>query len=391
MKILSNILLCIATILLLSTVATASEVTGLNTFVAGEPAVAADVNANFTAVKAAVDDNNASMVDKQDLVTGSCAAGSSIRVINSDGSVTCQADTIGNGDITAVYSGSGLSGGGSGGAVTLSIPTGGITAAHIATNAVGSAEIGNNAVGAAEIIDGSVGSAEIANNAVGQSEIATNAVGSAEISSNAVGAAEIIDDSVGSAEIANNAVGSTEITANAVGQSEIATGAVGAAEIATGAVGSAEIANDSVTAGDIKGEAGLDYTSGTASYWAPGLTVCNTFTNIRSVTLVAPTAGYMVAMATGVIEAITVGQHVRVVIDDASGGSSYDTSFFHFYETSTTTGYQDFKDFAMQAVYTVTAGTSKTFYVKACRESTGLTSGYIDSDSFIVLFFPTKY
>jgi hypothetical protein len=47
------------TLTLAAQVAVASDVTGLTSFTAGTPARAADVNANFTAVKTAVDDNQA--------------------------------------------------------------------------------------------------------------------------------------------------------------------------------------------------------------------------------------------------------------------------------------------------------------------------------------------
>ena len=79
-------------------------------------------------------------------VGGTCAVGSSIRAINADGTVVCQTDTAGAGDITDVTAGTGLDGGGTSGAVALSIAPLGVTSAHLAANAVTTAKIAAGAV-----------------------------------------------------------------------------------------------------------------------------------------------------------------------------------------------------------------------------------------------------
>ncbi|TXG80610.1 MAG: hypothetical protein E6R11_00915 [Rhodocyclaceae bacterium] len=54
-------------------------------------------------------------------ISGTCASGSSIREVNTDGSVTCQSDADSGGTITGVVAGSALVGGGNSGSVALDI------------------------------------------------------------------------------------------------------------------------------------------------------------------------------------------------------------------------------------------------------------------------------
>jgi hypothetical protein len=93
-------------------------------------------------------------------VSASCPSGQSIRVVNADGTVVCEPDNDSGGDITAVNAGTGLSGGGTSGAVTLDVEvplsidgsaatTGIISGTNISTSGYGvfgsaAAKIGTN-------------------------------------------------------------------------------------------------------------------------------------------------------------------------------------------------------------------------------------------------------
>jgi hypothetical protein len=95
----------------------------------------------------------------QQRVTVQCIAGSSIRVMNQNGTVECETDDIGagGGDITAVYAGNGLTGGYISGDVTVGLDTAYADGRYVdegQASGVTSGMIVDGVVGAADLQDG---------------------------------------------------------------------------------------------------------------------------------------------------------------------------------------------------------------------------------------------
>jgi hypothetical protein len=89
----------------------AAPVGPVTTFTAGTPAKASDVNGNFTTIVTTVNANDTRLTtvetNKQNIVTGACPAGSAIRAIAANGTVTCQ-NSGGNVGFASVHSAAGV-------------------------------------------------------------------------------------------------------------------------------------------------------------------------------------------------------------------------------------------------------------------------------------------
>lgn len=371
-----------------------------NTFTAGTPAQASEVNANFAALQgaanasnsrlttaegtlanhtSAITTNTTDIAGKQTRVSGSCASGNSIRVINGDGSVVCQADTVGG--VTGVIAGTGLNGGGTTGEVTLFIPNGGITASHIANGSVGNLAIANGAITSGNIAIGAVGSAAIADGSIASVDIAPGAITASHLATGAVGSAALADGSISSADVAAGAVTSSHLT----------TGAVGSAAIADGSIASVDIAANSVTAANLANEPGVNYSgSGTLTTL---LSTCNTSTSLIGVSITAPSSGYVHVSASGHFCTYTGNVYSMLMLDDAPGGALAYDGGNHVYDLSGASrgcGIGQLTPYVFENVYNVTGPGYYTYYVNGCV-SVANNETLIEFGPMVATFYPTRY
>jgi hypothetical protein len=282
----------------------------------------------------------------QKRVGGTCPAESSIRQINSDGSVICEVDSGGNGDITAVTTGPGLVGGGTSGDVLLAI----------GTNMVTGLMIQNGAITTADIAVDAIDSFRIANGAVTGSDVATGAIGSPQIN----------DGSVTAMDIATSAVGSDEVVDHSITSNDLAASAVGSEAIATGAVGTLEVENGSLKAIDMLDEAGANFNSETGStFLRPSL---DTF--VVDVVLALPAPGTVIVTASGTFafDHATFADDVGCsIIDEVVPPMSYEIQ-----ARESTEKPMDRVPFSGTRGFRVPQGT-KTFYL-VCKPNAGTVS-----------------
>ena len=177
--------------------------------------------------KLKMDGSTNNYVEWQTFNSGSWTTVSSMDIsgtLTLGGDVVADGTTLtGNvGDITGVTAGNGLTGGGSSGAVTLTlgvddstieissdaarVKAGGITASHLAANSVDSSELVDGSVDASHMSANSIDSASYVDGSIDTAHIANSQITSALMAANSIDSASYVDGSIDTAHVADNAI-----------------------------------------------------------------------------------------------------------------------------------------------------------------------------------------
>ncbi len=160
--------------------------------------------------------------------------------------------TGGDGDITAVEAGSGLSGGGTSGDVALSVGTSAITSSHIAGNAITSGHIQDNQVTGNDLAPNSVEGFHIQDGTITFNKIGMNGAGEGDVMKWVGGSWTVAADATGTGDITAVNPGSGLTGGGTSGDValSVGTGAINSSHIADGGVGMVDIAQFGASEGE---------------------------------------------------------------------------------------------------------------------------------------------
>ena len=263
------------------------------------------------------------------------------------------------------------------------IKNGAVKAKDLATNSVTQDKVAQGAVASDEVQDNSLTSNDLATNSVNSAEIAAGAVSSSEVANNSLTSDDLATNSVRRNEIASGAVASSEVLNNSLTAADLAPNSVGSSEIASGAVGSSEVEDNSLVATDQMDEAGVDFASGDQVVVLDSSDVV-----VRSVTITAPTSGYVVATAAAYfrfLETSGADQDEAKCSLDVVAATSNANAVFAAEDLETTE--IKFFPFALTRGFAVNAGSTTVYLV--CTEVTG--DVQVADSGLTAIFAPTRY
>lgn len=328
-----------------------------NIFVNATPANAVDVNANFSAAETAVDDNDARITTNTGNISGN------------SGSITTNNTAI-SGNATSIGDNS----------TNIGTNTTNITAnsAAVTTN---DTDISNNTTAIGTKQNRVTGTC-----ATGSSIRAISSTGTVTCETDSDSGGDITEVIAGSGiSVSGGTSGTVTVS--------IPTSGITSTHIGPSAVGTSEVANGSLFDIDIADEAGLDY-SGHGYYDIINLTNCNATTTIASVSVTAPTSGYILVSSTGRFCTYPAGVWTWIMLDNAPGGTSYGWDGQNYrYDYSSTfraCGIGQYTQWAFQNAYYVPSSGTYNYYLKGCT-STSAGDGNLNYNQLIGLFLPTRY
>jgi hypothetical protein len=189
-------------------------------------------------------------------------------------------------------------------AVTSSkIATGAIHSEHLSVSAFSGANIqdgtitnvdlADSTVTGAKIARGQIQAAHLATNSVDGSKIADGSIGSNDIGNGVIVAGHLADRTVTGTKVAYSTITGLNIQDGSISMNKLGPSSVGTVQIMDNSITTDDIADNTITAADIKDEPGLNYTN--SSMLA---SVGTTITNWMSITISAPSPGYIIVFFT---------------------------------------------------------------------------------------------